>query len=115
MTRRLLAACCLVAIAVGAILHLAGRSSAGDLVLAIGTAFVLVPLTWSVARSLARRDLGVDAIALIAIAGALVLEQWGAAAVVALMLAGGNALEEAAAVVVQKSIREGFGLTVKSQ
>jgi heavy metal translocating P-type ATPase len=97
VARRLLAACCLVAIAAGAILHLAGRPSTGDLVLAIGTAFVLVPLTWSVARSLARRDVGVDAIALIAIAGALVLEQWGAAAVVALMLAGGNALEEAAA------------------
>jgi heavy metal translocating P-type ATPase len=97
MARRLLAAGCLIAIATGAILHLGGRSSAGDLVLAIGTAFVLVPLTWSVARSLARRDVGVDAIALIAIAGALLLQQWGAAAVVALMLAGGNALEEAAA------------------
>jgi heavy metal translocating P-type ATPase len=97
LARRLLAACCLVAIGAGTILHLAGRSPTGDLVLAIGTAFVLVPLTWSVARSLARRDVGVDAIALIAIAGALVLQQWGAAAVVALMLAGGNALEEAAA------------------
>ena len=97
MTRRLLAAGCLVAIGAGAILHLAGRPDAGDLVLAVGTGFVLVPLTWSVARSLAMRDVGVDAIALVAIAGALALGEWGAAAVVALMLAGGNALEEAAA------------------
>ena len=97
MSRRLLAAACLVAIGAGGILHLAGRPAAGDLVLALGTAFVLVPLTWSVARSLAMRDVGVDAIALVAIAGALALQEWAAAAVVALMLAGGNALEEAAA------------------
>jgi heavy metal translocating P-type ATPase len=97
MTRRLLAAGCLVAIGAGAILHLAGRPAAGDLVLALGTGIVLVPLTWSVARSLAHRDVGVDAIALIAIGGALALQEWGAAAVVALMLAGGNAFEEAAA------------------
>jgi heavy metal translocating P-type ATPase len=96
MARRLLAAGCLVAIGTGAILHLAGRPEAGDLVLALGTGIVLVPLTWSVVRSLANRDVGVDAIALIAIVGALALQEWGAAAVVALMLAGGNALEEAA-------------------
>jgi heavy metal translocating P-type ATPase len=97
MSRRLLAAACLVAIGAGGILHLAGRPAAGDLVLALGTAFVLVPLTWSVGRLLAMRDVGVDAIALVAIAGALALQEWAAAAVVALMLAGGNALEEAAA------------------
>jgi heavy metal translocating P-type ATPase len=95
--RRLLAAGCLVAIAAGGILHLAGMPRAGDLVLALGTGIVLVPLAWSVGRSLLNRDVGVDAIALIAIAGALALQEWGAAAVVALMLAGGNALEEAAA------------------
>jgi heavy metal translocating P-type ATPase len=97
MARRLLAAGCLVAIAAGGILHLAGMPRAGDLVLALGTGIVLVPLAWNVGRSLANRDVGVDAIALIAIAGALALQEWGAAAVVALMLAGGNALEEAAA------------------
>src|SRR4029079_4312967 len=96
MSRRLLAAACLVAIGAGGILHLAGRPAAGDLGLALGTAFVLVPLTWSVGRLLAMRDVGVDAIALVAIAGALALQEWAAAAVVALMLAGGNALEEAA-------------------
>ena len=50
-----------------------------------------------VVRPLARRDVGVDAIALVAIAGALALREWAAGAVVALMLPGGNALEEAAA------------------
>jgi heavy metal translocating P-type ATPase len=97
VARRLLAAGCLVAIGTGAILHLAGNPGAGGVVLALGAGLVLVPLTWSVARSLVRGDVGVDAIALIAIAGALALQEWGTAAVVALMLAGGNALEEAAA------------------
>ena len=57
---------------------------------------LLVPLTWSVVRSLLRRDVGVDAIALISMAGALALGEYLAGAVIALMLAGGNALEEAA-------------------
>ena len=95
--RRALAAGCLAAVVAGGILHLVGRPEAGDLVLAIGTAGVLVPLAWSVAASLVRRDVGVDAIALVAIAGALALQEWAAAAVVALMLSGGNALEELAA------------------
>ena len=95
--KRALAAGCLAAIAAGGVLHLVGRPEAGDLVLAIGTAGVLVPLAWSVAASLLRRDVGVDAIALVAIAGALALQEWAAAAVVALMLSGGNALEEQAA------------------
>ena len=47
-------------------------------------------------RSLLRRDVGVDAIALVSMAGALALGEYLAGAVVALMLAGGNALEESA-------------------
>ena len=50
----------------------------------------------SVVRSLLRRDVGVDAIALVSMAGALALGEYLAGAVVALMLAGGNALEERA-------------------
>jgi heavy metal translocating P-type ATPase len=57
---------------------------------------MLVPLSWSVVRTLLRRDVGVDAIALVAIAAALALGEYLAGAVVALMLAGGNALESAA-------------------
>jgi cation transport ATPase len=49
-----------------------------------------------VLRSLLRRDVGVDAIALVSMAGALALGEYLAGAVVALMLAGGNALEESA-------------------
>ena len=52
-----------------------------------------MPLTVSVARSLRAGDVGVDAIALLAMAGALALGELLAGAVVALMLSGGNALE----------------------
>ena len=73
--------------------------AAGAMVLADGlwaatTALLLVPLAISVVRSLLRRDVGVDAIALVSMAGALALGEYLAGAVVALMLAGGNALEE---------------------
>src|SRR6185312_9713944 len=57
------------------------------------TLALLVPLTWAVARSLARRDFGVDVIALLSMAGAVAVGQYLAGAVVAVMLAGGNALE----------------------
>ena len=90
---RELALAALAGIAVGALLHFAHLAQAGDIAWASMTALILVPLTWSVAGSLWRRDVGVDAIALVAIAGALALGQYLAGAVVALMLAGGNALE----------------------
>lgn len=81
-------------IATGGTLWLAGAESASELAWAVTAAIVLVPLTWSVGRALARRDVGVDAIALVAIVSALALGEYLAGAVVALMLAGGNALEE---------------------
>ena len=56
----------------------------------------LIPLTWSVLRTLMHGDVGVDAIALVAMVGALVLGEYLAGAVIALMLSGGNALEAAA-------------------
>ena len=73
-----------------------GVHSVADALWAATTALLLVPLTISVVRSLHRRDVGVDAIALVSMAGALALGEYLAGAVVALMLAGGNALEERA-------------------
>jgi heavy metal translocating P-type ATPase len=85
------------AIAIGAAAHLAGAPRAGDAIWAAALTVVLVPLAFSVARSLRAGDVGVDAIALLAMAGALALGELLAGAVVALMLSGGNALEAAAA------------------
>jgi heavy metal translocating P-type ATPase len=93
---RLIAAAALVGVAAGLVLALADHHVAADWSWAATTALLLGPLTLSVVRSLLRRDVGVDAIALVSMAGALALGEYLAGAVVALMLAGGNALEEAA-------------------
>ena len=93
---RVLAGLIFVALLLGGLLELFVSGFWGDLVWAAATALALIPLSWSVARSLARGDVGVDAIALVAMAGALALGEYLAGAVVALMLSGGNALEAAA-------------------
>ena len=93
---RLIAVTALTAVLLGLALAGAGSHGPADWLWAAATAMLLVPLTWSVLRSLLRRDVGVDAIALVSMAGALALGEYLAGAVVALMLAGGNALEESA-------------------
>ncbi|HUF00861.1 MAG TPA: heavy metal translocating P-type ATPase [Gaiellaceae bacterium] len=89
-----LAAAILAALAAGLGLWAAGHRDAADIVWAVATATVLLPLVVGVARSLLRADVGVDAIALVAIVGALLLDEYLAGAIVALMLSGGNALED---------------------
>ena len=97
MIRRLLVLAALAGVLVGGVLALLGDAAAADVVWAATTGLMLVPLTWSVARALWRHDVGVDAIALIAMVSALATGEYLAGAVVAVMLAGGNALEEYAA------------------
>ncbi|HJX32671.1 MAG TPA: HAD-IC family P-type ATPase, partial [Solirubrobacterales bacterium] len=89
----LLAAATLALIVAGAALHLLGLGTAGDAVWAATVVTMLVPLTWSILRTLAQGRVGVDAIALVAMAGALAIGEYLAGAVIALMLSGGNALE----------------------
>ena len=72
------------------------RVESGDLIWAAAIVLTLIPLTWSVLRTLMHGDVGVDAIALVAMVGALALGEYLAGAVIALMLSGGNALEAAA-------------------
>ena len=81
----------LFALALGGVIHIFAPGGTGDLVWAAAIVLTLVPLTWSVGRSLARGDVGVDAIALVAMVGALALGEYLAGAVIALMLSGGNA------------------------
>jgi heavy metal translocating P-type ATPase len=93
---RLLPLATLALIVAGGALHLAGAPTAGDVVWAATVATMLVPLTVSIVRTLAAGRVGVDAIALVAMAGALAVGQYLAGAVIALMLSGGNALEASA-------------------
>ena len=55
MIRRLLALAALAGVLVGGLLRLLGDAGAADAVWAASTALMLVPLTWSVARTLWRR------------------------------------------------------------
>jgi hypothetical protein len=94
---RLLPVATLALIAAGGALHLAGEPTAGNVVWAATVVAMLVPLTVAIGRTLASGRVGVDAIALVAMAGALAVGEFLAGAVIALMLSGGNALEATAA------------------
>ena len=96
-TRLLLPGAAAASLVAGGVLDLAGAHTAASAVWAASTLALLIPLTIAVGRSLLRGDVGVDAIALLAMAGALALGEYLAGAVIALMLAGGNALEALAA------------------
>ncbi|HEV2475177.1 MAG TPA: heavy metal translocating P-type ATPase, partial [Candidatus Dormibacteraeota bacterium] len=79
------------AVVVGATLRLLEQGQLADLSWAIAVLIALVPLGVSVFRDLLRRETGVDLIALLAMAGSLVLGQYLAGAVIGLMLSGGQA------------------------
>jgi heavy metal translocating P-type ATPase len=83
----------LIAVAAGGVFWVAGAGIAADLAWAAAVVLALIPLSISVTRDLLHRDTGVDLIALLAMAGALILGQYLAGAVVGLMLSGGQALE----------------------
>ena len=67
---------------------------AANVVWAITTAIGLLPIGWEVLTGLVHHQPGVDLIALLAMGGALALEEYLAGAVIAFMLATGRALED---------------------
>ncbi|MEX2562726.1 MAG: heavy metal translocating P-type ATPase [Nitriliruptoraceae bacterium] len=71
----------------------ASMPSVVDVALVVATVVALVPATWESLRQLIRRDATADVVAVLAMAGALVLGEWLAGAIIALMLTGGEALE----------------------
>src|SRR6185312_12498742 len=77
----------------GGLAWLAGAAGLAAILWGITTAVVLAPLAFIVASGLWHKKLGVDLIALLAMAGSLALGQFLAGAVIALMLSGGQALE----------------------
>jgi heavy metal translocating P-type ATPase len=97
LSDRALPVIALAAIVSGGALWLLDQERPADIAWATGAAFVLVPLVLATMRSLLRADVGVDAIALVAIVWALALGEFLAAAIVALMMSGGAALEAWAA------------------
>lgn len=94
---RILAALALLALAAGGLAALAGNEDLAGAIWAAGTALLAAVLSIEVARTtLLERHMGVDAIALVAMVGALALGQELAGIVVGLMFSGGAALEDAA-------------------
>ena len=93
LNRPLLVVAC-AAIPLGLIAQAAGMPEAASVVWGTATALTVLPLAFSVIRSLRNRALGVDMIALLAMLGALVLHEYLAGAVIAVMLSGGRALED---------------------
>ena len=97
----LVAACSL---ATGLVLDGLGHGAPARVVWAAGALPVTIALGISVVRTLLRRSAGIDVLALLAIAFALVLGEQLTAAVIALMLASGRALEDYAAARAQREM-----------
>ena len=109
MGRLALAGLAIAGLAVGAVLLALGHPALAADAWALTTAVVLLPLAVSVLRSLLHGDVGVDAIALVAMCVSLALDEQLAGAVIAVMLAGGNALEAVAARQATRDLRALLG------
>jgi len=84
-------------LAAGLALHLAGAGGAGDAAWAAAGVCGAGYALWAMGEALRRGRVGVDVIALLAVAGALAVGELLAAAVISVMLASGRALEAWAA------------------
>jgi len=85
--------CAIVGVTAGAIVWVTGAHDGANVVWGVTTLVGAIPLVVDIARSLARREFGVDWIALLAIIGCLGLDQYLAGAVIVLMLSSGQTLE----------------------
>jgi cation transport ATPase len=86
-----------IALAAGGVAWLAGAVGVADGCWLVAAGIGLALALWSAADSLRRGRLGVDIIALLALAGAVAVRELLAAAVISVMLASGRALEAWAA------------------
>jgi heavy metal translocating P-type ATPase len=103
--RRTLVVIAVAGLGIGAAAYAAQRPGFADVAWAIGTVPVVAALAISIVRDFLAGRLGVDAIALISMSGALALGQPLAGAVVALMYAGGNVLEDIAVARAERDLR----------
>jgi heavy metal translocating P-type ATPase len=78
---------------VSLVLWLVGYAPVANWTLLVVVLLGGIPLLWQTVQQFLRREFGVDVIAILAIAGSVVLGQYLAGALVVLMLSGGEALE----------------------
>ncbi len=81
------------ALAIGGFLYALDRPDAALWVFFAGTAIVLAPTAYGAIRAIARRQTGVDVVAVLAMVAALVLGEPLVGVIIAVMLASGSALE----------------------
>ena len=105
VVRRALVAVALLGLAAGILAHVIDRPGLADLFWTLATVPVIAGLAISIVRELTAGRLGVDAVALLSMIGALALGQPLAGAVVALMYAGGNVLEDFAVARAERDLR----------
>lgn len=84
---------CVLTLLAGGVAYMAQKPGWASLGWAAGSLVMALVLLVEIAQRLARREAGVDLIALMSMVAALVLEQMLVAAVIALMLATGRTLE----------------------
>jgi heavy metal translocating P-type ATPase len=92
-------------LAAGIFAHAVGQRNLSNLFWTVATAPVIAGLAVSIVRDFLAGRLGVDAIALVSMSGALALGQPLAGAVVALMYSGGNVLEDIAVARAEHDLR----------
>ena len=102
---RALIAIALVALSAGGVAWALGKPELAHWAWAAGTVPVIAGLVVSILRDFLAGRLGVDAVALLSMIGALALDETLAAIVVAVMYAGGNALEEFAVSRAERDLR----------
>jgi E1-E2 ATPase len=95
----------------GGLLSAAGAADAAHAVWAVATVAGIVPACWWVIDAARHRRFGVDALAVLALVGTLVIGEFLAGAVIALMLASGRSLEARAA---RRAQRELHALLVRA-
>ena len=83
----------LISITLGGIGWLLGAGTVADAGFVAATVIALIPATIESVRQLIHRDATADVVAVLAMVGALLLEEWFAGAIIAVMLTGGEALE----------------------
>ena len=83
----------LVSLAAGGVAYALDAQHFAHGLYAVSTGLVLFATTVSTGHRLQRGEIGVDLVAILAMAGALLLEEYLAGAVIAVMLTGGTALE----------------------
>ena len=100
-----LATVAVTGLASGGLAYLLGSRDAARVVWATTAAIGVVPATWWVIDALRRRKVGVDAIAVLALVGTLVVQEYLAGAVIVVMLAGGRLIEARASARARRELR----------